>query len=364
MDQSIEREQQDDVSGMTLSQVIHSLGRWFRYLLPKWWIFLLAGAGAGAAGFFYAGSKKPQYEARITFALEDNGGGMGGAFSLASELGFNLGGGKDVFAGDNIIAILTSRKMVERVLLANDTVNGKPVTFAEEIINFSDLRKTALKDARFATVTFPPAYPREKFSYLQDSVLFILYRGIVEGSLAAGRPDKKLNIYEVTLVSSNERLSKVFIEKLLKETTAFYTELRSKRSRETLEILEQRVGALRGSLNSAISSKASTQDANLNPAFSAAQAPLQKKQVDITVYGSAYGELYKNLEMARYQYLKDMPLLQVIDEPNYPMKRIKMSRLYTAIIFAFFTGILVLVFLVLRRYLKMNDKTEKQKTYE
>ncbi|HSR39790.1 MAG TPA: hypothetical protein VLL95_12825, partial [Phnomibacter sp.] len=72
---------------------------------------------------------------------------------------------------------------------------------------------------------------------------------------------------------------------------------------------------------------------------------LQIKQLDASVYGAAYTELFKNLEMARYQFLNDVPLLQVIDEARYPMKRIKPGRLKTGIIVAFifgFSAILIL----------------------
>ena len=76
---------------------------------------------------------------------------------------------------------------------------------------------------------------------------------------------------------------------------------------------------------------------------------LQKKQVDISVYGGAYGELFKNLELARYQYLKDIPLLQVIDEPRYPMKKIKRGRLLTGLMFAIGASLLTAFILVVSR---------------
>jgi hypothetical protein len=52
------------------------------------------------------------------------------------------------------------------------------------------------------------------------------------------------------------------------------------------------------------------------------------------VYGGAYAEMFKNLELARYQYLKEVPLMQIIDEADYPMKKIKKGKLATAISFS------------------------------
>jgi uncharacterized protein involved in exopolysaccharide biosynthesis len=77
---------------------------------------------------------------------------------------------------------------------------------------------------------------------------------------------------------------------------------------------------------------------------------MQRKEADIKVYGTAYAELFKNLELARYQYLKSIPLLQVIDAPQYPLKKIKMGRLVTAIIFSFIAFVLITMVILLRHY--------------
>lgn len=329
----------------------------FKYLLSKWWVFLIVGAIGAGAGILKAWLEKPKYESHLTFALEEGEGGLGGALSLAAEFGFSIGGGSNIFEGDNILSLLTSRRIVERVLLSTDTVNGKAITMADylKVVSNDSTKKNegeklSDKELRLSQVSFPVGQPRNTFSYLQDSVLINMYKDFTEGGgLRANRPDKKINLYEISVVSPNERFSKVFTDKLIKEATEFYVELKTKRSRETLDILEKRVAETKGSLNSAIVSRAGLQDANVNPAFQQAQAQLQKKQVDISAYGGAYGELYKNLELARYQYLKDIPLLQIIDEANYPMTRIKSGKLTTGIVYGILFGLVCAVVLLVRR---------------
>lgn len=344
-------EKQVVYSEIAIADLWRSAAGSVKYLFKKWWVIALIAFAGGLLGVYIAWREKPKYQSHLTFALEENSGGLGGALSLAAEFGFNLGGsGKDIFQGENIISVFTSRRVIERVLLSGDTLNGKAATFADRLMQINSGGKPAT--GRLADIHFPLNQPRASFSYLQDSVLNNLYEGINKNDLAVGKPDKKLDIYEINFTSLDERFSKVFTERLVKETTEFYTELRSKRSRETLEILENRVAELKGSLNTAISSRSSIQDANINPAFASAQAPLQKKQVDISVYGGAYGELYKNLELARYQYLKDIPLLQVIDEPNYPMKKIKRGRLFTGLFFAIAASMFAIIVLLIRRQVK------------
>jgi uncharacterized protein involved in exopolysaccharide biosynthesis len=324
----------------------------FLYLFSKWYIILLAGVIGGSAGILYATLNKPKYEAKLTFSLEESGGGLSGALSLAAEFGFNIGGGgSNIFSGDNIINILNSRRIIEEVLLSIDSANGKKVTIADLNMKYSKLDFS--KNKKIGPISFPAGLERSKFSYHQDSILFSFYDNIVKNALRIKRPDKRLNYYEITFVSPDERFSKIFIEKLISSATAFYVELKSKRARETLEILEARSEAMRGGVKSAIQKQAKIKDANLNTAFNDNIAAVQKQQVDAAAFGKAYEEIFKTLELARYQYLQNIPLLQIIDEPNYPIKKIKAGRLKTGIIGAFLLGLVIIIILI------VTKKTQK-----
>jgi uncharacterized protein involved in exopolysaccharide biosynthesis len=327
-----------------------SLKEWFFFLLRKWYVILIAGILGAILGISYAWLTKPKFESSLTFALEENGGGLGGALSLAAEFGLNLGGSKSIFAGDNILQIITSRRVIENVLLSVDSLelNGKKRTLAQYLIDLKKGDKKLDPKSRMSIVNFDVGKQRENFSYLEDSVLYVLYKIEILPNLLAFRPDKKLGTFEIRYTGTEERFVKIFTERLLQETTEFYIELRSKKSRQTLEVLENRVSALRGNLSSAISGRTAMQDANVNPAFAAAQAPLQQKQVDISAYSGAYAELFKNLELARFQYLQDVPLLQVIDDVKYPLEKIKKGRLMTGILVGFLFGIFSVAFLSLK----------------
>ena len=178
--------------------------------------------------------------------------------------------------------------------------------------------------------------PKSTFSYQQDSLLYITGLEFADNFIVAQRPDRKLNIFEVSVSSPDEKFTKVFTDRIVDETNKFYVEIRTKKAKETLDILEDRVATMKGNLNSSISNKAAAQDVNVNPAFSAGQVPVLKQQTNIQVYGAAYGEMFKNLELARFQYLNEIPLMQIIDPADYPMKKIKIGKLKTAILFAVF----------------------------
>jgi uncharacterized protein involved in exopolysaccharide biosynthesis len=302
-----------------------------KVILKKWWLFFIVGLITGLAGIYYASRQKINYESKLTFAL-DQGESGSAAMSLAAQFGLNMNTSNDVFAGDNIIEIMKSRRMVERALLCVDTFQTKPYTFIEYYLQQN--RDPDSKE-EIRSIHFPVGQPRTNFSYAQDSVLFKVYNDFVKRYIDADKPDRKNNIYEVNVTNPDEKFTKDFTDTLVSETNKFYIEISTKKSKQTLDILEQRVAAMKGNVNSSIGNMAEIQDVNLNPAFSAAEVPVLKQQADVRVYSGAYAEMFKNLEVARYQYLKQIPLMQVIDAANYPMKKIKVSKLKTAIIFSF-----------------------------
>jgi len=317
----------------------------FTAFLKRWWLFGIIGLISAIIGFFYARGKKPEYESRLTFSVDagTNLGGLSSAMNLAAQFGYGFGAGQNMFDGDNILEIMKSRRMIESVLLSVDSFEGKKTTLIDFYLSKSGTRDMLNKKERLKNVRFPPGSKKGALSYLQDSILYITYVSFVNENIVASRPDKKLSIYEVKVLSLDEKFSKVFTDRILDETSSFYTEITSKKDKETLDILEQRVGALKGSVSASIDSKASSRDANINAAFEAAQSPLLKQQYNMQAYGEAYKEMFKTLEMARYQYLKKIPLLQIIDHADYPMRIIKAGKLKTAIIFSVLSSLLTMI---------------------
>jgi hypothetical protein len=311
-----------------------SFADFLRQLFKKWFLFMLIGLFAGIAGFFYAKFQDPVYESNLTFVLDEGGSnsGIGGALNFAAHLGFNFGGSTgDMFSGDNIIEIIKSRRIIENVFLSTEIFEGKQYTIIEYYL-YKLLSPDKME--KYKNVHFNPGQQRESFTYLQDSLMYGTYATFVKSAIEIDRPDKKLGIFSLRVTTANEKFTKIFTDRLIHAADSLYTEISSKKGRETLEILEKRVADMKGNLSSSITNRASVQDANVNPAFSSAQIPVQKQQANIQVYGGAYAEMFKSLEMARFQYLNKMPLIQIIDRADYPMKKIKTGKVKTALIFS------------------------------
>ncbi|MDQ2862336.1 MAG: Wzz/FepE/Etk N-terminal domain-containing protein, partial [Bacteroidota bacterium] len=319
--------------------VIERLNSVFKVLLRNWLLLLIIGFLGGLGGIIYALYHKPEYKSHLTFALDDdsNGSSVGNLLGLASQFGFNIGSSKDIFSGDNILEIMKSRRMIENVFLSIDTFHNKPYTLIEYYLELNEKFKGVPAERQ---IHFPVGQARIALSYRQDSLLYKVYQSFSDNNILAQRPDRKLSIYEINVTSPDERFTKDFTDRLLSATNEFYVELRTKKAKQTLDVLEQRVAAMKGNLNSSITNKAAIQDINVNPAFSEAQVPVQKQQANIQVYGEAYAEMFKNLELARFQYLNEIPLMQIIDAANYPMQKITLGKLKMAILFAILAELL------------------------
>jgi hypothetical protein len=334
------------VQGDNSIPVVSNVKSIFTYVTKRWYLFLIVAIIGGLAGILYSINKKTEYKSHLTFALDEgDNGNIGNIMNLASQFGFSFGSSKDLFSGDNILEIMKSRRMVEQVLLSVDTFNHKPYTFIEYYLLLSGKLKPkpGVKE-----IHFPAEQQRSTFTYQQDSLLYKIYREFALKYIVAQRPDRKLSIYEVSVTSPDEKFTKDFTDKIVAATNDFYVQIRTKKAKETLDILQQRVTSMKGNLNSSITDRASVQDVNINPAFAEAQVPVQKQQANIQVYGAAYGEMFKNLELARFQYLNEIPLMQIIDAANYPMEKVTSGKLKMAVLFALLAELLILGWIGLR----------------
>lgn len=326
------------------------------YVVKKTWKFLFViSLFFGLLGYYFAYCQKPTYESKLSFVLDEGEqSGLSGALGLAAQFGINIGESKGLFNNDNIIEIIKSRRIIENVLLSVDTFDRKPYTLIEYYIDQSGLRDNQSLKNPYIKTHFNPGISKSTCSYQQDSLLYCVYNKFHNDYITAERRDKKTNVYEIRVVSSNERFTKIFTDRLQSETDVFFTYISSKKAKNTLDILEARVNSMKNNMSNTISQRAAIQDANVNPAMVSAQAPLQQKQADIQVYGAAYAELFKSLEMARFQYLKGLPLMQIIDAADYPMKKIKMSKIKTALIASFLSFIILVFFYGLIIYVRMK----------
>ena len=346
----------DEVS---LKELVMKIKDWVAYLKSKIIIIVLFGLIGGILGYTYAYFQKPTYKATLTFALEDDkasGGGLGSAMGLASSLGLDMGSsGGGAFAGSNLIELMKSRLLVEKTLLDTISINGETITMAEYYIRTNKLREKWSKNPKLNGVQFLPNADRAKFTLLQDSVLQTLFKSVTSpAALSILQKDKKVSITTIEVVNENENFAKLFCENLIKETSKFYIETKSKKSRLNVEILQKQTDSIRGELNGAITSVAVETDNvfNLNPALNVRATPGKRRQVDVQANTAILTQLIAQLELAKVNLRKETPLIQIIDQPIFPLEKIRTGKLKSLILGGFLGGFIIILLLAFRRMYK------------
>lgn len=341
----------------SLKELILKLQEWWRYLWSKWLTILIAGLIGGVLGLTYAIFKKPVYTAETTFVLEEgeSGGGLGQYAGVASMLGVDLNsGGGGIFKEDNILELYKSRRMIQETLLTKDTFDGKQQSLIERYIEFNKLREGWDKKPQLKNIQFDNL---SNFNRTQDSIIGKFVETINNGVLEVTKPDKKLSIISVKVKSEDELFAKSFADNIVNKVNAFYINTKTKKSSENLAILQNQADSIRRVLNASIGGVAAAVDANpnLNPAFQTLRVGSQRKQVDVQASGAIYQEIVKNLEMAKISLRNDKPLIQVIDEPVFPLRKDRTSKLFSILTFSFLVGLFTILYLLalkLFQYLK------------
>lgn len=352
-----QRELNSGNDGVDFKGLILEGKEWFKYLMLKWKIIVVAGVLGAIIGLAYAFSKKTTYTASLTFALEDSkpGGGLGGALGLASSFGLDLGsGGGGVFEGANLVELFKSRSMVEQTLLSPIKFNGDSISIAELYIQNKEWRENWQEEPEMKGMRFLPNESRESFSRAKDSVLGVMFKGLSENGLSVGQRDEKIAIITVEMKSTDELFAKYFTETLVENVSEFYKETKSRKARENMAILERQTDSVRNELNQAITGVALANDNTfgLNPALNVKRAPSARKQVDVQANTAILTELVKQGELAKVTVRKETPLIQVIDYPILPLKKEGFGKLKGLVLGGFIFGVFTCFFLIVIRQFK------------
>lgn len=337
---------------ISLKELIQKIQEWIAYLKTQWMLIIGIAAVGAIIGFVYASFQKPTYQATTTFVLEEaqGGGGLGGALGLASSFGFDLGGGGGggLFTSSNIIELMKSRLVVEKTLLNPIQIGGKETSLADYYIQVNQLKEDWAKKPALANINFPAHADRTKFSLEQDSILQTISAALTKNNLTIAQKDKKVSIISLTVKSEDEMFSKLFCEQLLKETSDFYIETKSKKARLNVDILQHQADSIRAELNSAITGVAAATDNvyNLNPAFNVKSTPSKRKQVDVQANTAILTQLVAQLELSKVSLRKETPLVQLIDRPILPLPKEKLGRIKSFVLGGFLAGFLSVLYLV------------------
>lgn len=325
--------------------VVDGVKHFIRHTLNQWLIILVTMLITTVIACSYYFFQKPSYEGSVTFILEEKSSMGGGLSSIASQFGLDIGsltgGNSGMFSGDNILDILKSRVIMEKVLLSKvDSTKGvNGPTLADLYISISGMGKKWQKKPELVNFSFANITPGKPNTILQDSVLYLIYKRLYKKHITVERLNKKGSIIKINTTSTSQVFSKWFTERLLEETKDMYVQIKTGFSNANVARLERKADSLLGIITNKAYQAASLQVLDANTAFKSTTVPVEASQRDKTVAYAVYTEVIKNLEASRMAVASQTPVIQLLDIPKFPLEDNKKDISFL-IVFGIIAGLL------------------------
>ncbi|MCF8340696.1 MAG: hypothetical protein K9I82_06960 [Chitinophagaceae bacterium] len=305
-----------------LSDLMSLVGKAIKYIFSQYVLILKIAIVTGCIGLGYAYFEKDKFKAEATFIVEEKSGSKSGIGALASSVGFDLGsltgGNAGLFEGDNILDIMQSRLIVEKVLLSNlDTNNVNSQTLADIYSSAYSLNKKWAKDPQLTNFNFYTTPKSEAEKLKKDSILFEVYQKVVKNNLEVKRQNKKGSIINIQVISRDQIFSKLFTERLLKETGDLYVDIKTSNMNNNIARLQIKADSLHDKLYNKSFQAVALVNANSGIKSNVVNEDLTSK--DKSVVFTLYGEVLKNLEGLKLSQINQTPVIQVLDMPKYPL---------------------------------------------
>lgn len=340
---------------ISLGYLIKRLIFWVKFILSKW-LKIAAGTLVILLFVFAYNYVKPKvYTAKMSFVLDNaDSGGLGGIGSLASLAGVNIGAlgeGSVLFQIDNIQELYRSRNMIETTLLSSIDLAGEKMQL---LSRYADANKLVDDWAEEGIALNDFNQDRANFSRAQDSVLSEVVKKINEAFLLVGKVSRKTTILEVGFEHKDEVLAKHFTEAHVHNVNQFYLKTRTKKSTANLQVLQFQVDSVKTVLDQALLTLAEIDEGtpNRNPLYKTSQVPYQKAMIDVQASSAIYEEIVKQLELAKVAHRNQLPLIQIIDQPYYPLPDNKWKTFKTVVIGGFLGVMLMTLYFLFAEIVK------------
>jgi hypothetical protein len=357
MSEQVQTNSNDEIS---LKDLILKIKEWIAYLKTQWWKIAIAGIVGGIIGFVYAWIQPITYTAKTTFVVEDakSGPSLGGLASLAGQFGVDVGGGGGgLIAGDNILLYFKSESLAREVLLSPFSESDKNTSLADVYVVNHGLKKSWAKNDKIGEVNFPSAESNQRLTRLQDSLIQVIIRDrILKKQFSIAKIDKKAGFIQLGVTMQNEKLAKIYCDRLVSVAVARYIDLKTERQKKTVEKLQARADSLAFLLSKKTSATASLQTAastmDVNPLFKTGTiVATEQTNRDKSMLTAVYGEVVKNLELAKFTLSQETPVIQIVDKDNFPLKKKKESKLIDGVIFGFLFAFFFTFYIISKKIL-------------
>lgn len=326
----------------------------FRFLSSKWkWILLFMLFGS-IFGFLISILTPVRYVSKVTFVVEESKSIGGGLSAIAGQFGFDLGGGGGggVFSGENLLLFLKSETLCRQTLLSYYD-DKKTVTLADRYAEVMRFKAKWEKSSKIGNVSFAQ-YVNKKMPRKEDSLLqLIIKKNILLKDLSVSKPDKKASFIQVAISTRDEKLSALFVERLVEIATSKYIESKLKLKINNVAMLQKRADSLSAILNNKTYDAASSQQSlvDLNPALKKATITAEISTREKSLLVTIFAEVVKNLEIAKTFLSQETPSIEIVDRSTLPLEQIKVNAVKSIIQWGIIFVVLSLLFFSFKSWL-------------
>jgi hypothetical protein len=337
--------QDDEIS---LKELIEKGKDLFTYFMGNKWVIVAAGLLGGGIGFGYAHFfNVVEYESKLTFAIEEKVVG-GSLMGLASQFGVDLGGGGGgMFTSDNLLLLFKSNRIIQGALL-------RPLPEVKEGNLYNHYLaihyQKALNENEISLLPFD--LEREKFSRVQDSLLKEISLEFIENGLTIVKKDKKASFIDITVKDQSELFAFWMNRCLVEEATHLYLDLKVGKMKRSVAVLQNKVDSVQRILDGTMRSAALGIDQSMGLVSNVPRVGTVKKQMEVQMLGTLFGELTKNLELTKFTLDREEPTIQIVDAPTMPLEKFGKGRVKFGSIGGFIFGFITLGWLYFRKILE------------
>ncbi len=312
---------------ITVKEIVLTVKAYAAEIRRRWKVILILFILLGGYKLYHALTTDPVYQAKLTFMLNEEQGGIGGG--LSSILGdFGLGKGKE-YNYQKLIELSKSRKIFTRVAFDTIEIEGRRVLLANALIDDFETygnwgknvwykpweEESALKGFRFRQ-----ADP-STFNRLQRAAWLTLHTMV--RSVLTVQADEETGILTMLSILHSEDLARILVELQFDKLSEYYVNKTVEKQEYTFRVLQQKVDSLQGLINEKQYKIAAYQDASRAVWSHKAKVPLSKLKKELQLLYIMLGEAIKNKEVANFTLTNKTPFIQAIDRPILPLPAIQ-----------------------------------------
>ncbi|AQG79654.1 hypothetical protein [Spirosoma montaniterrae] len=286
-------------------------------------VLLLIG---GIGGFIYdlTHEKKPLYNASITFNL---GGGSGGSNfgelgALAGAFGLSSGApDANIFVGDNFQIYAKSRPVVEKTLMRTVKINGQDTLLIDYYIQHSGIRDEEWEESdSLRAFAFRKGKKTEEFNRQEQLAMSDIYTRI-KSEMSVQQPERKSSFMEIRASMQDEQLTAVFLSTHLETIEEDYRKKQTKKTREMLDLLDNRADSLARVLTGTESRLAQYIDQNQQVVAAQGRINETKLTRNSTFLSTLYYQALQSADNMRLSLIREAPLFTIIEPVTFPLYR-------------------------------------------